>query len=173
MHVPSVTEYAKAWLAKRTNVTAADDRTRINLHVLPVIGPMRMDEVKPQHLRDLMLALRAGGKLAPRTIRQVSGLLHTMFKSAKIEELIVSNPVDYERGVLPKIVDKDPTWRHEAIYTRGEIETVISDERILPDRRVLYALKSLAALRHGEAAPLRWSQYDAKASPLGAINLGR
>jgi hypothetical protein len=44
-----------------------------------------MNEVKPRHLRDLVLALREAGKLAPRTIRQISGLLHTMFKSAAID----------------------------------------------------------------------------------------
>ena len=133
---------------------------------------MRIDEVKPRHLRDFILELRNEGKLAPRTIRQVSGLLHTMFKSAAIEEVIAANPVIFERGTLPKKVDKDPTWRHEAIYTRDEIELLISDERILADRRMVYALKSLAALRHGEVANLRWSQYDANAKPLGAINLG-
>ena len=171
--VPTVAEYAEAWLKKRTNANAGDDRTRIEHHALPTLGPMRMDEVKPRHLRDLMLALRAAGRLAPRTIRQVSGLLHTMFKSAAIEEVIAANPVQYERGTLPKKVDKDPTWRHQAIYTRTEIEALISDTRILADRRMLYALKSLAALRHGEVAGLRWSQYDANAQPLGAINLGQ
>jgi hypothetical protein len=38
---------------------------------------------------------------------------------------------------------------------------------------VLYALKGLAGLRHGEAAGLRWSQYDEKAEPLGALNLAK
>jgi integrase len=170
--VPTVQQYADLWLDKRANANASDDRTRLTLHALPHLGRMRMDEVKPRHLRDLILALRGEGKLAPRTIRQVSGLLHTMFKSAAIEEVITANPVQFERGTLPKKVDKDPTWRHEAIYTRDEIETLISDERVLPDRRILYALKSLAALRHGEAASLTWSQYDLGAKPLGSINLG-
>lgn len=169
---PTVTEYANRWLDKRTNVNADCDRTRLERHALPHIGSMRMDEVKPRHLRDLVLALREARKLAPATIRQVSGLLHTMFKSAVIEEVIASNPVVFERGILPKKVDKDPTWRVEAIYTREEIEMLISDERILPDRRVLYGLKMLAALRHSEAARLTWSQYDQVAKPLGAINLG-
>ena len=78
-----------------------------------------------------------------------------------------------ERRRLPKKADKDPTWRADAIYTREEVEILISDERILPDRRVLYGLKALAALRHGEAASLRWSQYDAAAEPLGAIHLAK
>lgn len=168
----TVTRYADRWLDKRHTITVADDRARITKHVLPRIGSMLLADVRPRHIRDVVLELREAGDLAPATIRQVSGILHTMFKSAVIEELIESNPVVLERGVLPKKVDKDPTWRHEAIYTRGEIETLIADPRILADRRVLYALKALAALRHGEAAALTWAQYDHRAEPLGAINLG-
>lgn len=168
----TVARYADRWLDKRKTVTVNDDRTRITKHVLPRIGTMLLTDVRPRHIRDVVIALRDAGELAPATIRQVSGVLHTMFKSAVIEELIASNPVVLERGTLPKKVDKDPTWRHEAIYTRLEIETLISDERILADRRVLYALKSLGALRHGEAAVLTWAQWDHRAEPLGALNLG-
>jgi hypothetical protein len=77
-------------------------------------------------------------------------------------------------------VDKDPAWRATAIYTREEVERLILDSRIPEDRRLLYALKGLAGLRHGEAAGLRWSQYglrwsqyDEKAEPLGALNLAK
>ena len=38
---------------------------------------------------------------------------------------------------------------------------------------MLYALKGVAGLRHGEAAGLRWSQYDEQAEPLGALNLAK
>jgi hypothetical protein len=34
--------------------------------------------------------------------------------------------------------------------------------RILEDRRVVHALKALAALRHSEASALRWRQYDTR-----------
>lgn len=169
----TVAAYAERWLAARRTASIGDDRTRLRLHALPLIGALPLADVRPRHLRDLMLTLRAANELAPTTIRQVSGLLHTLFKSAVIEELIPSNPVLYERGVLPKKADKDPTWRHEAIYTRAEVEQLISDERLLEDRRVLYALKLLAALRHGEAASLTWRQWDPATRPLGAINLGR
>lgn len=172
--VLTVRQFATQWLAKRTNVTAADDRARITNHVAPRIGSMAIADVKPKHIDDLIMALRDEGKLAPRTIRSISGLLHTMFKRALKEELIVVNPVQMERGILPKKVDKDPTWRHEAIYTRAEAERLLSDPRILADRRVLYALKFLGGgLRHSEAARLTWAQYDADAKPLGRIALGK
>ncbi len=68
---------------------------------------------------------------------------------------------------------QDPNWRNGALYTREEVEQLISDSRIPEDRRVMYALKALAALRHSEAAGLRWSHYDQQAEPLGALNLGK
>jgi integrase len=64
-------------------------------------------------------------------------------------------------------------WRATAVYTREEIEQLISDQRIPEDRRVLYALKALAGLRHGEAAELTWSRYDTTQKPLAAIRLER
>lgn len=165
--------YVLAWLDKRKTKTVKDDRTRLERHVLPRdIGDLLLVDVRPMHLRDLIVALKAEGKLAPKTIRQISGLMHSVFKSAEIEELVTSNPVKYERGVLPKKVDKDPTWRHEAIFTRAELVTVLADERRPADRRILSALKTLAGLRHTEAATMTWSKYDADEKPLGALNLG-
>jgi integrase len=169
----TVAVYAERWLAARHTATVADDRTRLRSHVLPYLGDMLLTDVRPRHARDLIMRLRNAGELAPRTIRQVSGILHTMFKSAVIEELIPTNPIVFERGILPKKIDKDPTWRHEAIYTRAEAEQLISDERLPEDRRALYAIKFLAALRHGEAAGLTWALYDAASTPLGAIRLGK
>lgn len=168
----TVRSYAEHWLARRKTKTVRDDVTRLRKHVYPLLGDLLLADVRPRHARDLVMALRAAGALSPKTIRQVTGLLHTMFKSAKIEELVATNPIEFERGVLPAKVDADPTWRHEAIYERAELEQVIADQRLLADRRVLYGLKSLGALRHGEAARLTWAQYLADEVPLGAINLG-
>ena len=171
----TVAEYVKAWVSRRRelDISADDVEARLRLHAMDALGSMRMDEVKPRHLRDLVLELRAGGKLAARTIRQVSGVLHTLFKSAVIEEVIPSNPVMYEVGVLPRKADKDPDWRHQAVFTRDEVEALLSDDRIPADRRMFYGFKMLAAMRHGEAAALAWRQIDTTIKPLGRINLGK
>ncbi len=174
--MPTVRQYTEQWVARREELgltSVGDDEARLRLHVFPVIGDMPMGDVKPRHMRDLILALRSGGNLAARTILKTSGTLHSMFKSAFVEELITSNPVVFEPGVLPKKADKDPEWRHQAIYTRDEIEALISDDRIPADRRMLYAFKCLAALRHGEVAELLWRQLDTSTKPQGRINLGK
>ena len=169
----TVERYAKRWLDERRALglrVGKGDEARLR-RALPVLGPLRLDEVRPRHIRELVLGLRKGGDLAPRTIRHVYGTLATMFRAAVSEDLIDSTPCVLPRGVLPKNVDKDPAWRAQAIFSRDEIEQLVSDTRIPEDRRVLYGLKALAALRHGEAATLRWRQYDAEQQPLGAINL--
>src|SRR6185437_5682580 len=52
-----------------------------------------------------------------------------------------------------------------------EIERLISDPLIPSERRLLYALKAIAGLRHGEAAALRWRAYDATVEPLGKLTV--
>jgi integrase len=64
---------------------------------------------------------------------------------------------------------------HQKIAPTGRTTRaqLISDARIPEDRRVLYALKALAGLRHGEVAGLTWRQYDATLEPLGGLSLER
>jgi integrase len=99
--------------------------------------------------------------------------MRRMFKSAMVDELIVASPIVVEKGTLPKNVDKDPSWRASAIFDRGELVRLITDERIPDLRRMQDALKGLAALRHGEAAGRRWSDYDTTCTPLGKLVIAR
>lgn len=168
----TVEAYAKTWLKRRKTATVGDDKNRIEKHVVPRIGHLLLVEVRPRHMRDLIEELKAEGTLAPKTIREISGVVHTMFKSALIEELVQANPVAYERGVLPKKLDKDPSWRRQAIYARAEVEQLLSDERIPRDRRVLYALKFFTG-RHKEVSGLVWSQWDPTAQPLGSLAIDK
>lgn len=171
----TVAEFACSWVAGRRQlelVSVDDDASRIRLHVLPRIGQLRMRDVRPRHMREVILALRAEGRLAPRTILHVYATVATMFRAAVSEEVIDATPCVLQRGVLPKNVDADPEWRAGAVFGREELEWLISDARIAADRRVLYALKGLAALRHTEAARLRWAQIEAR-KPLDAILLSQ
>jgi len=166
----TVSVYADQWLDARTTKTVNDDRTRIEKHALPRIGHLLLTEVRPRHLRELVLELRKEAKLSPKSIREVASILHTMFKDAIFDELIVANPAIFKRGVLPKKQDKDPAWRAQAIFTRAEIEQILSDVRIPEDRRVIYALKFFCG-RHTEVLSSPWSRYDATTEPLGTLHV--
>jgi len=169
---------SKTWCderAARAISSAGDDRVRFKLHVLPAVvggvrlGSLPLDEVRPRHIRDLVRKLTGDANLAPRSIRNVYGMLHTFFHDAIVDELITSNPCVLKQGELPGKIDKDPSWRAKAVFSRNEVEQLISDERVPSDRRVVYGILFLAGLRCGEMAALTWLDYEQEADPLGKL----
>jgi len=154
----TVKRYLARWIEDRRLrkvASAGDDETRLQRHAVPELGALVLAEVRPSHIRSLVRNLKAKvgqgrAQLAPRTVRHVYGVLHRMFEDAVADELIESNPCAIKRGELPAKIDKDPTWRSGAVFTREEVEQLISDERIPEDRRVFYAIAFLGGLRTGE-----------------------
>lgn len=187
-HAPTVREYGDRWIERRAHhvISFRDERGQLANHVYPRIGFLPMGDVTPRHIRDLVLELRASNvhrrgtgvgqgtsTLAPRTVRHVYAVLRRMFKSAVIDEVIGSNPVLVEPGVLPKNVDKDPAWRATAVFERSEVIQLVSNQCLPHKHRVLNALKALAGLRHGEAAGLRWRDHIRELRPLGKLVVAR
>jgi len=167
----TVSAYADYWLEDRRTRgvgSAGNEEAHLKKHALPHLGSLRLDEVNPVHVRDMVRVLRKN-EIAPRTVLHVFGTLHNMFENAEIEGKVPRNPVKVKKGELPAKVDKDPEWRANATFTVAEVERLISDARIPVERRVLYALKAIAGLRHGEAAALRWRHYDREMEPLGRL----
>src|SRR5216684_2977300 len=173
----TVKRYLARWIEDRRLrkvASAGDDETRLQRPAVPELGALVLAEVRPSHIRSLVRNLKAKvgqgrAQLAPRTVRHVYGVLHRMFEDAVADELIDSNPCSIKRGELPAKIDKDPTWRSGAVFTREEVERLISDERVPEERRVLYALLLSTGMRIGEVAALRWRAYDNTSKPLGRL----
>lgn len=163
--------YASRWFESRKTRSKSDDEARIKNHVVPVLGDRPIDEIAVQDLLSLVEGLRDGGKLAPKTIRHIYGLLVTIFRRAVRDRLIASSPCLLEKHELPSPHELSPRSREPGAYTLPEAEALMSDERVRLDRRVLYALAILTGMRHGEVAGLRWRDVDKSAAPLGRINL--
>lgn len=150
-------------------------------YILPLVGHHRLDEFRPLHAQAFVAALKAAKRedgaaaLAPRTLHTVWAALRGMFRSAVVESLVPSNPCVLERNVLPKKKDRDPTWRRNAVFSREEVELLISLDSLPPQRRTLYALLLMAGLRPGEASALHWRDYltDAPWEPLGMLDIQR
>lgn len=173
----TVRRYAERWSKAREAKSSGKLGILQLAHVLPILGDLRIETVRPRDVQALVAKLRAAkkkrgeGLLAPRTVRNIYGTLHTMFEDAVADELIAANPCKLKRGQLPKKVDKDPLWRSRAIYTREELELLISHPKVPAHRRVRYALMFLGGLRPGEASAVRWRHYDPHVKPLGRIDV--
>ncbi|MGN6108753.1 MAG: tyrosine-type recombinase/integrase, partial [Kofleriaceae bacterium] len=178
-------EYVEQWIKDREQRDVAsivDERNRLRRYVLPRLGALQLEEVRPRHVRDLIRHLKVTkrkGKdgtekapLAPRTIHHIYNDLHNVFETAIVDEVLVTaNPVRVKQNEMPAKVDADPEWRGLATYTTREVETLITSVLIPVIRRVSYALKSVAGLRHGEAAALCVRHLDFDAVPLGRIRV--
>jgi integrase len=172
----TVQRYGEQWLDKRTTNCVKDDRARLTNHVFPVLGDELLAEIRPRNIKALVDGLIAKMKkeeIAPRTVRHVYGVLHTMFEQAVEDELLESNPCVLKRGYLPKKRDKDPLWRPSAKFNHEEVERLISDARVPEDMRAVCALLALTGARFGEMAALQWSSYEPKMEPLGRLVLAR
>jgi integrase len=165
------------WLADRKAAgkkSAAHEAARLREYVIPRIGNVRADELRPQQVRALVRELQRtksprGGVLAARTVLHVYRTLRQVFAEAVADELLERNPVVLKRADLPAKLDKDPAWRAGAQFTAEEVAALVYDGRVPEDRRVLYAIEFLGGLRTGEAAARRWRDWDDSAEPLGGL----
>lgn len=167
--------YVENWLKdrkKRDLASFRDDAGRLNNHALPLIGDVPLDECRVRHVRDMVRKLERDPDLAPRTVLHVVSIVRAVLRDAARDELITGAPWDLARHDLPQKSDKDPEWRELATYTKTEVVQLITDDRIPQIRRVQYALKALAGLRHGEVAGLRWRNWIDD-EPMSALQVAR
>ena len=158
------------WVKGRKNRDAENDESRMRIHVLAYddVADLPLAAVEPRHIHDL--SRRWLG--APRTRRNIYAVLRAAFRDAEIEGLIPRglNPCILTHRQLGKIKDAPGFKRREARFGRDELEALVGDERVPPDRRVWYALLGLGMLRTGEAAGLRWERL-VPAAPLSRIEV--
>jgi integrase len=152
----TVARWAKEWLRSREAkgiATVSDYRTRLELHILPHIGSVRLDRVTPEQIVEVMRHARQNLR-APRSQRHVYDTMVAMFNKA-IPRLLAVNPCCIDAEDLPAKKDADPEWRPTAIFTRAEVVTILTSPLVPEDRRVIYAVMFLTGMRIGEVAALK------------------
>lgn len=169
-------KYSTTWLKARAAEvqTWRNNDSDMRLHVLPTLGQLRLDEVRPHHLVRLVASWRARReeeRMAPKSIYNAYSTVSALFRDACLEDLLPSSPCILTKRQLGPKVDGDPEWRPKALFTAAELELLISDERVPMDRRVMYALLGIAGLRYGEASGLLWRNVNAEPQtpPLGML----
>ena len=102
----TVSEYAEKWLGRQKHLSANSLRAyRGELaYALQHIGKARLRDVRPAHLKDLMVTLSEqvmaqGQMMAPRTQGKVLTRLRSLFREAVSDQIIYVNPVEGVRKV--------------------------------------------------------------------------
>ena len=79
--------------------TLRNYRERYKQNIQPIIGKMLLSDVKPMHCKKVLLSMDAD--YAGSTIRQTYITMGTMFKAAKMNDLIAKHPMDGVRFTKP------------------------------------------------------------------------
>lgn len=151
----SVESYAKSWLKTRTNRARDNDEQLLTDHVLSVrsFAELRIGDVRPRHVLQLITDIRAAGKLAEKTIALALGLVRVMFRDAVIDETIQSTPYVVPRGKLTR------AGKTRSPYTPAEVARLTSE--LVPERdRMFAALAFYTGARCGELCGLLWGDLD-------------
>lgn len=145
-------EVAAAWLqsnpAKRPT-TLSRDTTVVRVHLLPELGPMRLDQLRPSDVKATVDAMAQRG-LAPRTIRTNYGVLRAILAWAVLDDLIGRSPC---RGIRLPEVAKTP----KRMASADEIARLV--EAVPVDYRVAVLLGAMG-LREAEVFGLRVGSID-------------
>jgi integrase len=116
----TVAEYLSHWLAAHSleikPKTLAGYRWLVNRYVVPRLGSMRMQTVRPSHLSVMYRDLLDGGgrdgrALSRRTVDAVHAVLRKAFNDAVVsEQILESNPVLRAKRPRSAKVEADPVW---------------------------------------------------------------
>lgn len=132
--------------------TLRNYRERYARNIQPVIGKMLIANVKPMHCKKVFIQMDAD--YAGSTIRQAYITMGTMFKAAKMNDLIVKHPMDGVRFTKPVRAADDIRY-----LTREEQRLFLETARRSHNYNQ-YALILETGLRTGEMIGLTWDAID-------------
>ena len=132
--------------------TRRNYRERYTHNIQPVIGGMQLAAVKPMHCK--MVLNRMETDYAGSTIRQAYIAMGTMFKSAKMNDLIAKHPMDGVRYTKPvRAVD-------DIKYLTVQDQQKFMETAKRSHNYYQYALLLETGLRTGELVGLTWDAID-------------
>lgn len=156
-------EYAAEWVASYQGRTSRGIRPEtlieygrdLELHVIPVIGRLRLGEIEQRDLKALARQLREKG-LAPATVRIVMAPVRALLATAVEEGLIRTNPA----AGLRLGAGSGPAGGAEKRRALDEEQLARLLEET-PDRwRLLVRFLVQTGVRVGELIALRWGDVD-------------
>jgi integrase len=163
----TVTTYLREWQISHSVAvkpkTMAGYRELAERYVIPRIGGMRLQSVRPATVSRLYRDLLAGGGLAgkplpPRTVEMVHRMLSKAFRDAvRVEQLIPSSPV--ERATRPRVQSTEP----KVIWSTAQLRAFLA---VAAAHRLgsFYRLAAYTGARRGELLHLRWTALDLDAA---------
>jgi len=146
-------DLAELWLrVKHRKRSLADDVSRIENHLRPGFGGVKLTEITPARISSLERDL--SGRLATGTVRLVLALLRSMLNLAVEHDWLLAAP----RVRLPRAQHHDYGWLRSEEDMRKLLEAAGATG--YPGLVEFYATALYTGMRAGELCGLRWDDVD-------------
>jgi integrase len=163
----TLSEYAEPWLrrvkAHRKYGTAITYRQTYAIYLEPELGKFKLRELTRQHVKLLIDRLLDQG-FSKATLRLIRAVLSGMLGEALEDEIVKTN-VALSIGGRNKRPDSSSEIEDQAAirpFSESQVEDLLASARDQQDRTPLMLL-ARTGMRPGEAAALRWSDFDSTA----------
>lgn len=152
----SVSEFVDRWLREKVDVQLSPStqygyRSDLKLHILPVIGNLKMDQIHVTHANKIVSNMRQMLR-TPKTINGVLGTLKAMLFDALRWDVITKHPLLNVRPLKGQA-------QNDTYWTDAEIEQFLAvnweDPLIL-----VYVFALNTGLRRGEICALKWDRVS-------------
>lgn len=151
-------EYAELWLSLPhdwKDATRDSYSFYLNLHVYPVLGKARLDEIRRKDLKAFLDSLLSKG-LHPSTVTVIRAPMSGIFAHAVDSEVIETNPLrDLKVKTRGKALEVDPLTEDEAALLLTKAEEHLGGHYY---PHLLCALRT--GMRIGEMEALQWGDID-------------
>jgi integrase len=126
-------------------------RELIQLHILPVLGKVKLQKLSPQHLQKLYNQKLEQGS-APQSVKHMHRLLHKALNDALKWNLISRN--------VCNLVDTPRVPKHEMkVFTSEQAQKFLDVAKGDP-LEALYVVALTTGMRQGELLALKWDDID-------------
>ena len=153
---PTIADLAEAWRADRRphwrQRTAAEAERQLAREILPTLGKLKLEDLKPRHVREVHTRV---GATAPAMANRVVSMLRAMLGWAVRRD---DWQLDHNAAAG---IEMNREERRERYPQSGELErllTVLHDRDDLPGK--FYLLLLLTGARRGEVETMRWPDVD-------------
>lgn len=157
---PTVDAFISEWLDAQVHLRRGSRRaylSRVQNHVSPLIGNMRVDDVSDGAMRAFVVALRK--RVAPTTASNVLALVRAALDEACAQGFLPRNPA----RSLPRAMRSGLVTRPGRILSSVEIRSLLDAVDSDGWERSLFLTMLFAGLRSGEVRGLHWSDLDFRA----------
>lgn len=151
-------EYVKMWRKERSSKLAPSTLETynydLNSRILPSIGHLKLEDIKPIHIENLMNEIKEDGK-SSSTVMKSHNILSSIFDLAVKNDVLKHNPVD--KVDRPKV-----TYKEGQVYNSDELKQLyqLLNKEENEQMVLIIKLALLTGMRKGEILALQWEDID-------------